>query len=94
MADEPDDTKASYKLVVNPNPDKDELSLYVHYRNVWVRLQWKDSEQQDVRDLLSQEDRFWFLDRGHLEYEVHRQSFQIDGDIDSLLSETDEGESE
>ena len=33
-------------------------------------------------------------EEAHLEYEVHRQSFQIDGDIDSLLTEADEEESE
>ena len=89
MADEPD-TSASFKLMVDPDPKKDVLVLYIKYRNVYVRLQWRDAERDDVADLMQQKDPLWFLERGHLEYEVHRSSCEIDGDLSSLFSDDTE----
>lgn len=85
-----DNTKASFRLVVNPDPRKDTLVLYMKYRGVYLQLSWSDADRQDVRDLFSVEDPLWFLDRGHLEYEVHRQSAEIDTDLHTLFPEVDE----
>jgi hypothetical protein len=83
---------AKFKLLVHEDPSNDSLMLYVDFRHVHVRLAWKDSERQDVVDLLAQ--GTWFLERGHLEYEVSRNSAQIDHDLQDLFPDDYEEEEE
>lgn len=95
MADEQPDPERSrnarFKLLVHEDPENDLLILYVDFRHVHVRLMWKDSERQDVEDLLAQ--GTWFLDRGHLEHEIQKNAAQIDADLSSLFpEETEESE--
>lgn len=93
MADNQPDPERSrnarFKILIHEDPDNDQMVLYVDFRHVHVRLMWKDGERQDVEDLLAQ--GAWFLERGHLEYEVHKNATQIDGDLAGLFPEVDEG---
>lgn len=91
VATEPDPDKsrnARFKLLIHEDPNNDSLVLYVDFRSVHVRVMWKDSERQDVEDLLAQ--GTWFLERGHLEYEVQRSAAQIDGDLGALFPDDEE----
>ena len=92
MADEPDHDKARnarFKLLVHEDPENDSLILYVDFRSVHLRLLWRDSQRQDVIDLLQANNAMWFLDRGHLEHEVQKNAAQIDTDLTSLFPEDD-----
>lgn len=91
MASEPDPEKsrnARFKLLVHEDPNNDSLVLYVDYRHVHVRLMWKDSERQDVEDLLAQ--GTWFLERGHMEHLIQQGSSQIDKDLSALFPDDTE----
>lgn len=76
---------ARFKILVHEDPDNDTLILYVDWHHVHVRMIWKDSERQDVADLLAQ--GTWFLERGHQEHLIQQASCQIDSDLQGLFPE-------
>lgn len=91
MGDEDPNTHARYRISVPADPSDDEVQIQLDYRDVSVRAKWRDSKRQDLRDLLAQAN--WFIERAHVEYEVHRQAGEIDGDLSSLFPEdTEESE--
>lgn len=80
-----ENSDARFKILVHEDPDDDTLILYVDYRNVHVRLLWRDGEREDVISLLSQ--GHWFIERGHMEHEIQKNAAQIDADLGSLFPE-------
>lgn len=85
MADPEKGRNARFKLLVHEDPENDQLILYVDFNSVHVRLMWKDSERQDVEDLLQQ--GTWFLERGHQECLIQKEAAQIDSDLTGLFPE-------
>lgn len=91
MGEEDPNRHARYQIMVPADPTDDEVQIRLDYRDVSVRAKWRDSKRADFLDLLAQAG--WFIDRAHLEYEVHRQAGEIDGDLNNLFPEdTEEGE--
>lgn len=69
--------------------ENDTLRFDLGFRNVRITVIWKDSERQDLLDVVRKDGTEWFVERGHLELEVARQALQIDGDLSRLFPDDD-----
>lgn len=92
MSDPTPEGHAKFSLSVPENTDEsDQIQIHVMYRQVVIRAVWSDAERQDLIDLLKQAHKL--IDRGHLEYEIARESKGIDADLSALFpEEVEDGE--
>lgn len=92
MEEEDPSRNAEYRILIPEDPNDDELVVELSYRDIAARVMWKDGKRQDLIDLIAQAE--WFVQRAHVEYEVHRQATEIDSDLDALFPKKNEEESE
>lgn len=90
--EDPNSTNATYRIMIPEDPSDDEVMIELIYRDITIKAQWRDSKREDLRDLLKKAG--WFIDRTHIEFEVHRQATEIEGDLDALFPKKNEEESE
>lgn len=77
---------ATFRLHLPEDVTKsDALRFDLSFRNVRITVIWRDSERQDLIDVIAKSGTEWFVERGHLELEVARQALQIDGDLSRLF---------
>jgi hypothetical protein len=91
VTQEPDDNpnNASYKIIMPPDPRRSDLvGIEIQYREVNVRVTYKNGRRQDLKDLVQQAE--WFIDRADVEFKVYLESQGLDEEIDALFGEEDE----
>jgi hypothetical protein len=89
VADPDNPNNASYQIILPPDPRSSDLvGIEIQYREVNVRVTYKNGRRQDLKDLIGQSD--WFIDKADVEFKIHLESRGLDEEIDALFDEEDE----